>query len=137
MTCYMYFIQTLIIWCTIYETQLRGGGGADFGVFGAPHAPTRGSRGVGKRYTSSYDHDLLKFWSGPAWRSKVIIQKPWRRKKKIKIKFWQNHNAFPAGSRECLITLIWACLPLIALILPYMPYSPNKCIILLRLHLLE
>ena len=32
--------------------------GGDFGVFGAPHAPTRGSRGVGKRYTSSYDHDL-------------------------------------------------------------------------------
>ena len=30
----------------------------DFGVFGAPHAPTRGSRGVGKRYTSSYDHDM-------------------------------------------------------------------------------
>ena len=33
----------------------RGGG---FGVFGARHAPTRGSRGVGKRYTSSYDHDM-------------------------------------------------------------------------------
>ena len=38
------------------------GGGADFGVFGAPHAPTRGSRGVGKRYTSSYDHDLWPVW---------------------------------------------------------------------------
>ena len=24
--------------------------------------------------------DRLKFWSGPAWRSKVIIRKPWRRK---------------------------------------------------------
>ena len=35
-----------------------GGGGGDFGVFGAPHAPTRGSRGVGKRYTSSYGHDM-------------------------------------------------------------------------------
>ena len=33
-------------------------GGGDFGVFGAPQAPTRGSRGVGKRYTSSYDHDM-------------------------------------------------------------------------------
>ena len=31
-------------------------GGGDFGVFGAPHAPTRGSRGVGKGYTSSYGH---------------------------------------------------------------------------------
>ena len=29
----------------------------DFGVFGAPHARTRGSCGVGKRYTSSNDHD--------------------------------------------------------------------------------
>ena len=38
----------------------RGGisEGGDFGVFGAPHAPTRGSRGVGKRYTSSYGHDM-------------------------------------------------------------------------------
>ena len=34
------------------------GGGGDFGVFGAPHAPARGSRGVGKRNTSSYDHDM-------------------------------------------------------------------------------
>ena len=32
--------------------------GGDFGVFGAPHAPTRGSRGVRKQYTSSYDHDM-------------------------------------------------------------------------------
>ena len=36
----------------------------DFGVFGAPHAPTRGSRGVGKRYTSSYDHDM--------WPAKIM-----------------------------------------------------------------
>ena len=35
-----------------------GGGGGDFGVFGAPHASTRGSGGVGKQYTSSYDHDM-------------------------------------------------------------------------------
>ena len=34
------------------------GGGGGVGVFGAPHAPTRGSRGVGKQYTSSYDHDM-------------------------------------------------------------------------------
>ena len=33
-------------------------GGGDFGVFGVPHAPTRGSRRVGKQYTSSYDHDM-------------------------------------------------------------------------------
>ena len=44
------------------------GGGGGFGVFGAPHAPARGSRGVGKRYTSSYDHDMwpvkILEWSG-------------------------------------------------------------------------
>ena len=39
------------------QTYFSGGGG-DFGVFGVPHAPTRGSRGVGKQYTSSYDHDM-------------------------------------------------------------------------------
>ena len=39
------------------QTKIYFSGG-DFGVFGAPHAPTRGSRGVGKRYTSSYDHDM-------------------------------------------------------------------------------
>ena len=37
--------------------QIENFGGGDFGVFGASHAPTRGSRGVGKRYTS-YDHDM-------------------------------------------------------------------------------
>ena len=41
-----------------FPTKFFGGGGGDFGVFGAPHAPTRGSRGVGKQYTSSYDHDM-------------------------------------------------------------------------------
>ena len=40
----------------MHKKKILGGG--DFGVFGAPHAPTRGSCGVGKRYTSSYDHDM-------------------------------------------------------------------------------
>ena len=35
-----------------------GGGGGILGCLGRPHAPTRGSRGVGKQYTSSYDHDM-------------------------------------------------------------------------------
>ena len=34
-----------------------GGGGGFWGVWGAPR-PTRGSRGVGKRHTSSYGHDM-------------------------------------------------------------------------------
>ena len=33
-----------------------------------------------------------------------------------------------------LLALIWAYLPLIARILPYVPYSPYICILLLRLH---
>ena len=47
-------------WNACKQKFIFRGGGGDFGVFGAPHAPTRGSRGVGKRYTSSYDHDM---WS--------------------------------------------------------------------------
>ena len=37
-----------------------GGGGGILGCLGrpTPHAPTRGSRGVGKQYTSFYDHDM-------------------------------------------------------------------------------
>ena len=57
------------------------GGGGDFGVFGAPHAPTRGSEN-NTLLPMAMTCDRLKFWSGPAWRSKVIIRKPWRRKKK-------------------------------------------------------
>ena len=43
-------------WGSETHTQIWGGG--DFGGIWGAHAPTRGSRGVGKRYTSSYDHDL-------------------------------------------------------------------------------
>ena len=42
--------------------RMQNWGGGDFGVFGAPHAPTRGSHGVGKQYTSSYDHDMWPVW---------------------------------------------------------------------------
>ena len=45
-------------WNACKQKFIFRGGGGDFGVFGAPHAPTRGSRGVGKQYTSSYDHDM-------------------------------------------------------------------------------
>ena len=90
-------------WNACRKKNVRGG---DFGV---PHAPTRGSRGSENDtlLPMAMTCDRLKFWSGPAWRSKVIIRKPWRRKnkKKKKKKFWQNHKAFPAGSRECLIII--------------------------------
>ena len=73
--------------------QTFSGGGGYFGVFGAPHAPTRGSRGSENNtlLPMTMICDRLKFWSGPAWRSKVIIRKPWRRKnKKNKIKKIKN-----------------------------------------------
>ena len=80
-----------------------GGGG----ILGRPTPPPGGRAGSDNNtlLPMTMTCDRLKFWSGPAWWSKVIIRKPWRRKK-IKIiinKFWQTHKAFPAGSRECLI----------------------------------
>ena len=50
-----FFFPTKLFFSKMFLGFWNGG---DFGVFGAPHAPTRGSRGVGKRYTSSYDHDM-------------------------------------------------------------------------------
>ena len=62
----------------------RGGGGF-WGVWGAPP----GGRAESENDTllpMTMTCDQLKFWSGPAWRSNVIIRKPWRRKKKNKKK---------------------------------------------------
>ena len=58
--------------------------GGDFGVLGAPHAPPGGRAGSENDtlLPMTMTCDRLKFWSGPAWRSKVIIRKPWRRKNK-------------------------------------------------------
>ena len=41
-----------------FPTKFFCSKGGILGCLGRPHAPTRGSRGVGKRYTSSYDHDM-------------------------------------------------------------------------------
>ena len=70
------------------QTKFIFRGGGDFGVFGAPHAPTRGRAGSENDtlLPMAMTCDRLKFWSGPAWRSKVIIRKPWRRKNKKKKK---------------------------------------------------
>ena len=53
------------------KIYFSGGGGGDFGVFGAPHAPTRGSEND-TLLPMTMICDRLKFWSGPARRSKVI-----------------------------------------------------------------
>ena len=63
-------------------------GGGVFGVFGRPTPPPGGRAGSENDtlLPMTMTCDRLKFWSGPAWRSKVIIRKPWRRKNKKKKK---------------------------------------------------
>ena len=63
-------------------------GGGDFGVFGGPTPPPGGRTGSENDtlLPMTMICDRLKFWSGLAWRSKVIIRKPWRWKNKKKKK---------------------------------------------------
>ena len=70
--------------------------GKDFGVFGAPHAPTRGSEND-TLIPMTMTCDRLKFWNGLAWWSKIIIRKPWWRKNN-KTNSDKNHKTFPAGN---------------------------------------
>ena len=65
-----------------------GGGGGILGCLGRPTPPPGGRAGSENNtlLPMTMICDRLKFWSGPAWRSKVIIRKPWRRKNKKKIK---------------------------------------------------
>ena len=60
------------------------GGGGILGCLGRPTPPPGGRAGSENNtlLPMTMTCDQLKFWSGPAWRSKVIIRKPWRRKKK-------------------------------------------------------
>ena len=59
-------------------------GGGILGCLGCPTPPSGGRAGSESNtlLPMTMICDRLKFWSGPAWRSKVIIRKPWRRKKK-------------------------------------------------------
>ena len=69
--------------------HFSGGGGGILGCLGRPTPPPGGRAGSENDtlLPMAMTCDRLKFWSGPAWRSKVIIRKPWRRKnKKNKIK---------------------------------------------------
>ena len=58
-----------------------GGGGGFWGCLGRPTPPPEGRAGSENNtlLPMTMTCDRLK---GPAWRSKVIIRKPWRRKKK-------------------------------------------------------
>ena len=63
-------------------------GGGILGCLGRPTPPPGGRAGSENDtlLPMTMICDRLKFWSGPAWRSKVIIRKPWRRKNKKKKK---------------------------------------------------
>ena len=65
-----------------------GGGGGILGCLGRPTPPPGGRAGSENDtlLPMTMICDRLKFWSGPAWRSKVIIRKPWRQKNKKKKK---------------------------------------------------
>ena len=59
-----------------------------WGCLGRP-TPPPGGRAGSKNNTllpMTMICDRLKFWSGPAWRSKIIIRKPWQRKNKQNLK---------------------------------------------------
>ena len=62
----------------------RGGGGEILGCLGRPTPPSGGRAGSENDtlLPMIMTCDRLKFWSGPAWRSNIIIRKPWRRKNK-------------------------------------------------------
>ena len=68
--------------------HFSGGGGGVLGCLGRPTPPPGGRAGSENNtlLPMTMICDRLKFWSGPAWRSKVIIRKPWRRKNKKKKK---------------------------------------------------
>ena len=59
-----------------FPTKFFFGGGGDFGVFGAPTPPPGGRAGSENDtlLPMTMICDRLKFWSGPAWRSKIIIR---------------------------------------------------------------
>ena len=102
-----------VFWGLGGGVQVGGGILGCLGCLGRPTPPPGGRAGSENDtlLPMTMICDRLKFWSGPTWRSKVIIRKPWRRKnkkkKKKKKKFWQTHKAFPAGSRECLIIHVY------------------------------
>ena len=68
-----------------FSLIFRGGGGI-LGCLGRPTPPPGGRAGSENDTLRPMTMicDRLKFWSGPPWRSKVIIRKPWRRKNKKK-----------------------------------------------------
>ena len=65
-----------------WGSELGGGGG--WGCLGRPTPPPGGRAGSENDtlLPMTMTRDRPKFWNGSAWRSKVFIRKPWRRKNK-------------------------------------------------------
>ena len=89
---------------------MRGG---ILGCLGRPTTPPGGRAGSENNtlLPMTMTCDRLKFWSGPAWRSKVIIRKPWRRKKKKnkikKIKNSDNHTCYTKWLEWCCKKILY------------------------------
>ena len=93
-----FFFQKCSWGSETHAKKIIFGGGGILGCLGRPTPPPggRGGRAGLENDTllpMTMTCDRLKFWSGPAWRSKVIIRKPWRRKKKKKKKIKKNKNS--------------------------------------------
>ena len=82
-----------VLKCMQTKIYFSGGGGI-LGCLGRPTPPPGGRAGSENNtlLPMTMTCDRLKFWSGPAWRSKVIIRKPWRRKKEKKKKKKKNSD---------------------------------------------
>ena len=85
-----------------FPTKLFFGGGGILGCLGRPTPPPGGHAGSENDtlLPMTMICDRLKFWSGPAWRSKVIIRKPWRRKilsDRVALFLWTNPYDWPTG----------------------------------------
>ena len=68
------------------QKKKKNFGGGILGCLGRPTPPPGGRAGSENNtlLPMAMTCDRLKFWSGPAWRSKVIIRKPWRWKEEKK-----------------------------------------------------
>ena len=84
------------------KTPKKNWGGI-LGCLVRPTPPPGGHAGSENDTLLHMTRDRTKFWNGPAWRSKVIIRKPWRRKNK------KNSDKTIRHSRRGM--LISCCLP--------------------------
>ena len=88
------------------QTKIYFSGGGILGCLGRPTPPPGGRAGSENDtlLPMTMICDRLKFWSGPAWRSKVIIRKPWRRRNRVLCKC--RHTYMFLSRQMCIIVII-------------------------------